>query len=344
MNFMSDVDKKSETANRLGRRVPRAALMLSVPLLLLAGGLWFWLTSGATVSTENAQVVSHIVNVAPEVGGRIVSVHTRENIRVNAGDLLYRIDPEPYRIALLEAQAAAGNARLHVAEMRGSYSSKVADVASRGSDVELASENFRRQKELLGQGFTTRAQYDQAVAKFAAAKADRDAAIAEADAAHAKLGTGSVDTHPEVAAANAAVAKAALDLKRTVIRAPIAGIVAQADGLNPGALAIPMISNVSIVGGGEPWIEANFKETQLVKIRPGQRAEIEIDAIPGKTFHAHVTGIGAGTGAEFSILPPQNATGNWVKVTQRVPVRLAFDDKPARLVSGWSAHVTVHVR
>jgi len=136
-----------------------------------------------------------------------------------------------------------------------------------------------------------------------------------------------------------------LDLQRTEIRAPIDGRVSQADRLTPGAMAMQMLGNVSIVDGGQPWIEANFKETQLAKIRPGQRAEIEIDAIPGRKLKAHVTGIGSGTGSEFSILPAQNATGNWVKVTQRVPVRLVFDETPDRpIVSGWSAHVTIHVK
>jgi membrane fusion protein (multidrug efflux system) len=139
-------------------------------------------------------------------------------------------------------------------------------------------------------------------------------------------------------------AKAALDLRRTTIRAPMDGRISQADKIQPGATAIAMFPGLSVVSDQGFWIDANFKETQLPKIRVGQRAEVEIDAIPGKTYKAHVTGIGAGTGSAFSVLPAQNATGNWVKVTQRVPVRLVLDDKADRpLVSGWSAHVTVHV-
>jgi membrane fusion protein (multidrug efflux system) len=148
-----------------------------------------------------------------------------------------------------------------------------------------------------------------------------------------------------VESAQAAVAKARLDLTRTEVRAPIDGVTSQTDRLAPGAMAMQMLGNVSIVGGGAPWIEANFKETQLAKIRQGQLAEVKIDAIPGRSFKAHVTGIGAGTGSEFSVLPAQNATGNWVKVTQRVPVRLTFDEVPDKaIVSGWSAHVTVQVK
>ncbi len=346
MNFMADIDSETEVvlAPRGRKRWLRLVTMISVPLLLVIAGTYFWLTSGRTVSTDNAQVTAHVVNVAPEVGGRIVEVFVTENQRVKAGDLLYRIDSAPYRIALLEAEAAAGKARLHVSEMAGTYTSKLADIDSKASDVELAQDNFKRQKDLLAKGFTTRAKYDEARAALAASQADRAVASADAQAARAVLGPGSTSRHPEIAAADAMVAKARLDLSRTEIRAPIGGVVAQADGLNPGGLAIQMLSNVSVVGGGEPWVDANFKETQLAKIRPGQRAEVEIDAIPGRTFKAHVTGVGAGTGSEFSLLPAQNASGNWVKVTQRVPVRLSFDEKPDRLVSGWSAHVTVAVK
>jgi membrane fusion protein (multidrug efflux system) len=158
------------------------------------------------------------------------------------------------------------------------------------------------------------------------------------------LGLSQGGGHPQVEAAIAMREKAALDLKRTEIRSPVDGIVSQTDRLSVGAMAAQMLPNVSVVGGGGYWVEANFKETQLSKIRVGQPAEVEFDAIPGRSFKARVASIGAGTGSEFSILPAQNATGNWVKVTQRVPVRLSLDEKPDRpLVAGWSAHVTVRV-
>jgi membrane fusion protein, multidrug efflux system len=323
----------------------RPLLMYSVPVILIAVGLFFWLTSGRTVSTDNAQVIAHVVNVAPEISGRITDVYVTENQRVKKGDMLYRLDPEPFRIALMQAQAAVGTARLQISEMKSGYSSKVADIDAKVSDVQLAQENFDRQKELLASGFTTRARYDEARAALAAAQAQRAVAAADAEEARAMIVTSGSGRHPQVEAAQAVAAKAQLDLTRTDIRAPIDGIISQTDRLAPGAMAMQMLGNVSIVGGGAPWIEANFKETQLAKIHPGQRAEIKIDAIPGRTFKAHVTGIGAGTGSEFSMLPAQNATGNWVKVTQRVPVRLSFDEKLDRpIVSGWSSHVTVYVK
>ena len=189
-----------------------------------------------------------------------------------------------------------------------------------------------------------RYRFDAAQAALTSAEAQRQSAAADAQSARAMLGASAQGGHPQVEAALAQRAKAALDLSRTEIRAPIAGVISQADKLQPGAMAMQMLPNLSLVSNGDYWIEANFKETQLARIRPGQTAEIELDAMPGKTLKAHVIGIGAGTGSEFSLLPAQNATGNWVKVTQRVPVRLKLDVVPDRpLVSGWSAHVTVDV-
>jgi membrane fusion protein (multidrug efflux system) len=344
MNEMTRVAGEDVETPAPAKRRWRTPLMLSVPLLLIAIGLYFWLSGGKTVSTDNAQVGAHVISVAPEISGRIVDVRVVENQRVKAGDLLFRIDPEPFRIALQEADAAVGNARLEINQMESGYTAKVADIGMRASDVALARENFRRQQELIARGFTTRAAFDSAKAALASAEAQRRSAAAEAQSAQAMLGASAQGGHPQVEAALARRAKAALDLKRTEVRAPVDGVISQADKLQPGAMAMQMLSAVSLVGGGDYWIEANFKETQLARIRVGQPAEVEIDAVPGKPLKAHVIGIGAGTGSQFSLLPAQNATGNWVKVTQRVPVRLKLDEAPDRpLVSGWSAHVTVQV-
>lgn len=326
------------------RRLPRIAAMLSVPLLLLAAGAYFWLTSGRTVSTDNAQVNAHVVEVSSEVAGRISEVLVGENQHVHRGDLLFRLDPEPFRIALAEADAAVGNAQLTIAQLESTYHAKEADTQKSTSDVSLARDTFRRQQELLARGFTTRASFDAAKAGLAAAEAQEASARSEAESARAVIGTSAQGGHPQIEAAIAARDKARLDLKRTEVRAPIDGRVTQSDKLQPGTMAIQMLPMVNIVSDSGYWIDANFKETQLDHIRVGQRADIELDAIPGRTLKGHVIGINAGTGSQFSLLPPQNATGNWVKVTQRVPVRILIDDRLDRpLVAGWSAHVTVHV-
>ncbi len=352
----------TETAVAIGApRRPwwRLPLMFGVPLLIVAVGLFLWLTSGRTVSTDNALINAPVSSVAPEVTGRIVEVRVREDDVVKRGDLLFRIDDAPFRIAVLQAEAALANARVNYAQLQGQAAARGADVGSKQADIaanhaaaELARENFSRQASLLKRGFTTRAAYDAAQAAYTKAREDEiasganiAAARATAQAAQAALGTGGGSEPPAVAAARAQLERARLDLARTAVRAPMAGRITQTDRLEPGNLAPQQLPLISIVADQGYWVEANFKETQLAKIRPGQRAEIEIDAVPGRKFAAHVSSIGAGTGSQFSLLPAQNATGNWVKVTQRVPVRLRLDEKPDRpLVAGWSANVIVNVR
>jgi membrane fusion protein (multidrug efflux system) len=292
------------------------------------------------------------------VSGKIVEVGVRENQHVKAGDLLFRLDAAPYRIALLQAQAALDNARANMNEMAGNANSKIADaenkmakISADQSQVALARETYQRQADLMKRGFTTRAQLDAARAGLlfaqsavSAAEADQRSAAAAAAAARAKLSVNALGVPPAVSAAMALIAKAQLDLSRTEIRAPIAGIATQADKLQIGNTVLQSLPELSIVGDGGYWVEANFKETQLGKIRAGQMVDIEIDAIPDQKFSGRVCGIGAGTGSQFSMLPAQNANGNWVKVTQRVPVRICFVTPPHQaLAAGWSAYVTVHV-
>ena len=324
----------------------RTPLMLLAPLAVLIGGAAWWFTSGGTVATDNAYVKQDIVSVAGEVGGRIVSVAVKENQLVEAGDVLFTIDPAPYRVAIAQADAQIAGAQAQVTAMSAEVGATAADIAGARNDLGLAQANYSREKALMDRGFNTRARMDGATHAVAAAR-DRIGAI-EADVARdrAKLANGAQvpGVNPMVAAGRALREKAALDMERTVVRAPSAGRVSQAARLQVGQMVAPSVPMLSIVRLGSTRIEANFKETDLGRIRPGQSADIEVDAYPGVHFAGRVESIGAGSGSEFSVLPAQNATGNWVKVIQRVPVRIALLGKPERpLLAGLSAEARIDV-
>ena len=326
----------------------RTPLMLIVPAIVLAVGAYLWFTGGRYVSTENAYVQQDKVAVSGEIGGRVIDVNVRENQRVKAGDTLYHIDPTPYQIALAQAEAALSTARLQVSQLRETMTEKGADASGSRADLAYAQTELGRQSQLLKAGFTTRARFDDARHAVEAAREkllSNQAATANARVALGGNISGSTENHPLVRAARAQVEKAKLDLTRTVIRAPADGIVSQSTRLLPGQFTVQGVSSVSIVLASQPWVEANFKETDLENMRVGQPATIKLDAYPHHPLKAVVSSVGAGTGSTFAVLPSQNATGNWVKVTQRVPVRFRILEKPDfALIAGLSAKVKVDTK
>lgn len=318
-------------------------LMFGLPLALIAGGAGWWLTSGGSVSTDNAYVQMDKVSVAAEVGGRITEVAVRDGQQVAKGQLLFRIDGEPYALTVAQATAAIDAAEVEVGNLSASANTSSVDIAAAREDVKFAEITFQRQAALMEKGFTTKAAND--AARHAVAQARERVRQAEAAAAEArtKLAAGpSSGINPQVEAARVQRSQAQVNMGRTTVRAPSAGRIAQSDRLQVGQMMVAGLPAVTLVDTAHPWVEANFKETDLADMRVGQRAEISFDAYPGVKVRGHVLTIGAGTGSEFSVLPAQNATGNWVKVTQRVPVRIAFDEKPARdMIAGLSADVRV---
>jgi membrane fusion protein (multidrug efflux system) len=330
-----------EDSEPVKRRWLRPLLMLIVPVLLLLGGVYYWISSGGTVSTDNAAVKQDIVSVSAQVNGPIIAVAVKNGDRVKRGDVLFRIDPAPFRVALEQAQAQLAAARLQTSQLRTQAAGTGADITGAQANLDIKQNALSRQATLLKRGFTTRADYEDVLNEVRAAETSLADARARAANAHAAIAPGE---QPSIAQAQAAVDKARLDLSRTEVRAPMDGTIANADRLQVGQMAAQGLGMLSLVHDQTAWVEANFKEKDVGKMVPGQRARIEIDAYPGLEFEAHVQSVGAGTGSEFAIIPAQNANGNWVKVTQRVPVRIAFDGNPNKpLIAGLSTNVTVYL-
>jgi membrane fusion protein, multidrug efflux system len=315
-------------------------VMLIVPALLLIGGAYYWLASGGSVSTDDAQVKQDIVSVSPQVNGQIVQVFVRNGARVKRGDLLFRIDPQPYRVALEQAAAQLEAAQLQTHVLRTQAAGTGGDITGAEANLAIKRNALGRQQALIKQGFTTRADYDDALNEVRSAETQLADARARAANASAAVAPGE---QPQVAQAQAAVDKAKLELSRTDVRAPMDGVIENADNLQVGQMAVTGLGMLSLVRSQTAWVEANFKEKDVGQMHPGERATIEVDAYSGQKFEGHVQSIGAGTGSEFSLLPAQNANGNWVKVTQRVPVRIAFNGTPAKpMIAGLSVIATVY--
>ena len=321
--------------------------MIGGPVLILAGVAYVMLTGGKSQTTDDAYVQAAKAPISTSVPGRVIEVDVVENQRVKTGQVLFKLDPVDFVTAEHRAEAALAAARLQVTTLRAAYDQQKLILSSAMHTRDFAVREAARQKALAAAGVASQQQVADAVHAAELANDQVSVATQQVAAALANLGGAdkNADLYPAVLQAKAAQEAAQLDLAHAVIIAPSDGVVTRVDQLQKGAYLTPS-QTVFFLLSGEPWVEANFKEDQLAKMRVGQPAKISIDALGGKPLNGYLESFSPGAGSSFSPLPAQNATGNWVKVVQRLPVRIAFSKAPPEVVSraGLSAKVTVDVR
>ncbi len=333
------------TPTRPLRQRLRMPLMLAGPIVVAVAAGWWYLTSGRYVETDDAYVQAARTMISTDVSGRVVAIGVHDNERVTKGQVLFRLDPRTYQIAVESAKAQLAGARLQVAALKATYRQKLADEKAAEDTLSFQQREYDRAKRLLGSGVDSQAQFDEAQNKLEVARQHVAATQHDIGNTLAQLGGDPnipVNQHPSVQRAQAALDDAELNLSYTIIHAPENGIVTKVEQLQVGdyvKASTPVFSMMS----NRVWIEANFKETELTYMRPGQHATVAIDTYPDTDFKASVASLSPGTGLTFSLLPPENATGNWVKVVQRLPVRLTLDktDPNLPLHAGLSATVEV---
>ncbi len=337
---------EKDSPRRWVRRL-RIVLMILGPAALLAGGLWWYYSHRGQVSTDDAFVEANIVQVSPQVTGRVVAVPVRENQQVRKGQVLLRLNPAPYKAALEGAQAALANVRDKLAALKAQYQALSAQIGGAEAQVAYLRREVRRQGPLAKKNVVTNAKLDEVTTKLT--QSEQQVATLKAQRAQvlAQLGGNPhqpVTANAEYRQAAAKLDQARLNLSYTVVRAPAPGVVTKVN-VRPGNMLAAGSPAFPLVEANSVWVVANFKETALTHMHPGQRVRVTVDSYPGRTWKGHVQSISPGSGEVFSLLPPQNATGNWVKVTQRIPVRISIEGGQSGPVlrAGMSAEVDVYV-
>lgn len=315
---------ESKARRGRGRRLRRVILLVLVPLLMiLAGGTWYAFT-GRYVTTENAYVKAHVIAISTDIDGRVVEVLTRNDRRVKAGDVLFRLDPDPHWLRLQITEAKIEAVRYGLAAMRAEYHQIEAEIAEGVETVRYYENEAQRQRSLAKTGAGTAARLDEAEFELAASRQQVRGLREKIRKVLAELGGDperAPELHPRYLEALAERNMAELRLGYTQVRAPADGVVTQMH-LEPGEWLEEGEAAFGLIEIDETWVVANLKETELTHVREGQPVVVSVDAYPGVTWLARVASIAPATGAEFAVLPPQNASGNWVKVVQRVPVRI----------------------
>jgi membrane fusion protein (multidrug efflux system) len=324
----------------------RFVLIVVVPLIALALGFSWWLTGGRYVATDNSYVGAQKVLITPQATGAIVAVHVVEGQKVQTGDPLFDIDPEPYKIALALAKGRLDSAKVAFANLKSSYASNEDQIRMGEDAVKVRQADFDRKNALLTRAAGTSADRDTSMAALIQAKQILEFVRNQQATTMVKLGgslDASIDSFPEYIQAKAGVEDAERNLRNTKILAPIDGVATQVTQIELGRVAPAGQPVFAIVADKGLWVDANPKESDMTYVREGEPATVTVDAFPDRVWNGKICSIAPGTGAQFSILPPQNASGNWVKVVQRVPLRFCFDpgQDTSNLRAGMSAYLSI---
>lgn len=347
MNAESTIaaDHDSQTDVPRQRRGLRRILMLAAPIVVLIGALYFYLTGGRYESTENASLQTGMVAVSASVSGKVTGIEVTENQLVHKGDILFRVDSDNFQTAVAAAEAQLADARTDIGSKQADYQEALSQVSAAQARASYAQNEAARQASLLKEGISSKAQADQAATEARTARDAIAAAQAKAESLRAGLSgnvSGPADAQPAVRKAASQLETARISLRDAVVRAPQDGIVTRVHQLQVGNY-VTAGRTVFMLTGTRFWVQANFKENQLRYMRVGQPATVKIDAFPDHKLKAHVASFSPGTGNSFSILPAENATGNWVKVVQRLPVEIAIDEVPTDLPLHTGLSVVIEV-
>lgn len=307
----------------------RMILLVGLPALAIVVGVAFYLTGGRYISTDNAYIGAQKVMITPDISGKVSEVAVREGQHVSAGDPLFKIDPVPFRLALQQAQGKVASVRTDFANLKSNYQSLSQLVELGEQTVELKRRDLDRKTTLLASRSGSQADVDNSKAALVTAELQLQLGKQQlASTLNQLLGNAElpIDQFPAYLQAEAAVEQAQRDLDHTTVTAPIAGTATQVDNIQLGRFVTAGMPVFSVINASAPWIDANPRETDITYLHVGQEVDISVDSFPGGSFHGSVASVSPGTGAQFAILPPQNSNGNWVKVVQRVPVRIVFDN------------------
>jgi membrane fusion protein (multidrug efflux system) len=328
------------------RQIARLALFTLLPVALLVVG-YLYVTGGQIISTDNAYIQADHVAVSTDVSGLVASVDVKDNQRVVKGQILFTLRTEPFQIALESAKAQQDNVRNQILNLKANYNQALAEIDQAQIDLAYYQTSFQRQQTLISVSAVSKTNYDDAKHALDSTRQKITVAKATAQMVLAQLG-GHIETPAEQQStflqAQAAVDEAQRNLDNSVVRASFDGVVTNVDSLQVGAYLQPPQSGISLVSDDHLWVAASPKETELTHMKPGQPVDIRVDSYPGVQWHGTVESISPASGSSFSLLPAQNTTGNWVKVVQRIPVRISIDDAAEKppLRTGMSVQAEVN--